>query len=325
MAGSAGAYGAPVRRRLAPILTALLLLTAGCDDSVGEGTASEADGEGNDDGTTTTAPDGGDVDGGEDGATEPAVDAGTLTVLDTGTEPRAELRYTFAAGTTGGYTTTTVIDQELDGISPGAITTSVDVDVAVVEAGADQSIFTATFGEPRVETEPGTPDEITEGAAAGGRVLAGAVATLTVGNRGDVRDIDLELAEEPTTGIGNLAEQLTRSLLDSFEQQSVVLPAEPIGVGARWQVDFSVDALGVRTDMQQVFTVVGMDEAGIDLEFTLSGTFSDEADGTSTGSGTMRVEYGSFYPTMDSESRNEITAAEGVAIVQTITQSIRPR
>lgn len=311
MTGWAAAYRAAVRRLLAPVVVALLLVTAACSDADDEGSAS-------DDTTTTVAPDPGDDDpaGGDPGT----ADGPALTVLDAGAEPRAELRYAIAPGSTSRFATTTTIDQEIDGVRPGAITTTIEIDVNVLEATAEQTTFTATFGPPAVETEPGTPEEITDAAAQGAELLAGAVATITIDSRGDVLDVGIELGEQPTSPIGQVTDELLDGLLASLEQQSVVFPAEAVGVGARWQSDVAVETAGVATRTQQEFTVVAIDEAGVDLAFTTTGTIGDT--GTTSGAGTMRVAFGSFYPTMESESTNEIALDEGT-IVQTITQSIR--
>ena len=94
-----------------------------------------------------------------------------------------------------------------------------------------------------------------------------------------------------------------------------------MGIGAQWRVDIEVATAGVTSRLSQTFTLVGVDAAGADLTYTLTGIFDDAANGTSTGSGTMRVSFDSFFPTLTGTSLNDIETS-GSTISQTIDQTI---
>ena len=107
-----------------------------------------------------------------------------------------ELRYTLVAGATQRFSTSTVLDQSVDDVSPGTITTIVEILTEVVSASPEEATFTATYGAPVVETEAGTPQEVADAVADGAGVLAGAVARISIDPRGDVLDLDLQLDED---------------------------------------------------------------------------------------------------------------------------------
>lgn len=294
-----------VRRPLVPavaVLTAVVALAApACSDS------SDPESAEVDETTTTTVPSEGD----DDAASTPV-----LELLDPGAEPRTELRYTFAPGSSSRFETATVVEQTVDDASPGPISTIVEVLAEVLEPTEGGSAVRITYGTPEVTTAPEALPDVVAAAERSAALLDGAVADLTIDALGFVVDADVQLTE------GELADQLRETLLGNLRSQGVVLPAEPVGVGARWVVRTTTDAGGVVLANEQTFVLEGVDATGADLGFTIASTYEAGATGTSVGDGTMRVSFDTFFPELTSSLVNEYTA-QGSTVSQQVSQTIR--
>jgi hypothetical protein len=112
------------------------------------------------------------------------------------------------------------------------------------------------------------------------------------------------------------------SLLDSLTSLSTVLPEEGIGVGGQWVLRTTLDLAGTATTTEQTFTVIAIDDTGVDLGFTVTGTFGGGSDGSTNGAGTMRLSFDSYFPETEATTTNVLTA-QGSEITQEITQSVR--
>lgn len=292
-----------VRRIAVPLAVALALL--GCsgsdDDDEGGGTdATVAD-------VTATTP-----------TTDPAGAGPAVDVLDDGAEPRARLRMAFAEGAVATFRSTTTIDQSVGGASPGPITTTFDVTTEVLSVEGGRARIRATYADPDVEAAPTAAPDVVAGAERGAALLDGAVAELTVDERGHITDATFE----PGADAGPVGESIIDALLSNLSKLGVVLPDEPVGVGARWVLRSTVDTQGVVTATEQTYTVVAVEPGAVELAFTVAGTFSGGSEGTTTGSGTVRLSFDSFLADTDATTANVMTA-QGTEVTQDVTQSVR--
>jgi hypothetical protein len=82
--------------------------------------------------------------------------------------------------------------------------------------------------------------------------MVGTSGTLVMDDRGVVRDVKLSLPPD----IEPQARQAMESTSQAMSQFSSPLPEEPVGVGARWQVNQSIDANGLKLKQKAVFELV---------------------------------------------------------------------
>lgn len=298
-----------MRRLLVPVVAVLALL--GCSDSSGDDDGGGATGTGatvaDIDGPTETTS--GSAGSSEDG---PAVD-----LLVSGAEPHTELRLALVPGTSVTFTSSTSIDQTVNGASPGPITTTFDITAEVLSVDGVVAQVRATYANPQVETDVTAGAEVAAAAEASAAILEGATADLRIDDRGRV--VEAEFTPGPAGD--DLGPSILDALLDSLTKQGIVLPEDAVGVGAQWVQRTTVDVEGVTTTTEQTYTVTGIDAAGVDLSYTLTATLAGGAEGTTTGTGTVRVSFDSYFTDTDSTAATTMTA-QGSEVTQEVTQSV---
>jgi hypothetical protein len=305
-----------VRRLLVPLVVVLTLL--GCSGSSSDDDDAGTGGSGSDptvaDVTGTSAPsEVTDETDGDDGPT----DGPSADLVNAGAEPRTQLRLTFAPGTSLTFSSSTTVDQTVDGASPGPITTTYDIVTDVLSVDDGIARIRVSYADVAVDTEATASPEVAAGAEQTAAILEGANAVLAVNERAQVVDADFTAGE----GAGSVAESVIDSLLSSLTSLSIVLPDEAIGVGGQWVLRSSLEVADVATTTEQTFTVVGIDDTGVDLGFMVTGTFGGGSEGTTTATGTMRFSFDSYFPETEATTTNDLTA-QGSEITQDITQSV---
>lgn len=265
-----------------PRLAAVVLLGAGlglgvvaCSDGAERSDAAERSASTTAPSTTTTVPD---------------VD---VRVLDPGAEPRRELRYRLAEGTStpATFTTDLELEQERAGVRQRLDAPPVRQTLAHrVAAVADDGTATVESEVVAVEVRAaGTGLTVAEVDELQRQLdpLARSTSTLEVGPRGEVRGF--EPAPADGEGAGEEGEQGrgadgSDDLVATVLGLAPVLPEEPVGVGARWQVVEEVEIEGRTATVQRTYALTALDDAGFSWELDLTlegaGTFAGEASGT---------------------------------------------
>lgn len=229
--------------------------------------------------TTTTAP--------------PAV-----TVLDAGDEPRRVVEITLTEGDQ--VTSELTIDQRIDQLSDGRrqrldpppIRQAITYDVRSVDAtGADLAL---TMGEPTVLARgTGLSAQDVAQLEADLSVLAGVEGTARMAPTGEVSDVAFEPVAPDDDGDGDDATDLAATvdgLLGSLEDQvgslGLVLPTDPVGVGAVWERVATATIGGVASTTTTRYEVTALDDQEVAVELTTSSTAEaqdlGEADGVTT-------------------------------------------
>jgi hypothetical protein len=267
---------------MATFVAALSLLSA-CSGAPTPAPSIEASPDGAAPGTTTAPEAGSDTDEltSDDPPTTLAAeeDLGrtTVTLLDVGEEPHRELRYAFSqtptpvAGTftaTYGVSGTDAAGEPLPDRAP--VTVAAPTEVAVVEVDDDgTATVTFDYGSGEV-TDPGAlegPDLAAVESTL--EALTEVQATYRVDDRGFVTLLD---ADGPDTGAGAGGTDVTAIArrVPAFVQP---LPAEPVGVGARWTVTTTIEVGGVPVVHTVSVELLERDGELLELLFTI-----DEAD-----------------------------------------------
>jgi hypothetical protein len=210
-------------------------------------------------------------------AAEEELGRSTVTLLDVGEEPHRELRYAFSqtqtpvAGTftaTYGVSGTDAAGEPLPDRAP--VTVAAPTEVAVVEVD-DDGTATVTFGYGSAEvTDPGGL-EGPELAAVESTLeaLAEVQATYRVDDRGFVTLLDADAPDTDERAGGTDVTAIARRV-PAFVQP---LPAEPVGVGARWTVTTAIEVGGLPVVHTVSVELLERDGELLELLFTI-----DEAD-----------------------------------------------
>ncbi len=244
----------------------------------------------------------------------------TIEVLDAGAEPRQELRYAFEAGDRVVIEQATTLDQELSGTRTGPVTTATTMSATVTAVDGGIATIEMTYEDVQVTAGPEVDPAVVDGTEQGAVALEGATATIRVDDRGGMDAFDLRMPPDAPAGIDSVID----SLAATIRQQAVAFPEEPIGVGGSWLVRYEVDVLGVQTTIDQTFTVAARRDDAVDLGVVTTGTFNRVGEGSSEGSGTMRVPFDSLLPDAALVARN-VLAVQGTELVQDLTINVARR
>ena len=208
--------------------------------------------------------------------TAPAVSADApvaVTLVDAGTAPRRTLRYTLVPGSTqlvsmrlGIVMEGPVQDVELppDTMPTTLMTTRIRVRDVAADGTADVQVEIVDIGIDTTGVEPEVVAEVRVSMDS----LRGVILTHRVSPDGRVSDLTLATPAprsfQPAQGLG------------STEQYGVVLPAEPVGVGARWTVARDVLHNGVRLTQSTEYVVRSMHADSVVLTITQSQQATDQ-------------------------------------------------
>ena len=209
----------------------------------------------------------------KDAAPESAADAKAadpVVVLDAGQEPKRLVRYRIAVGTTTSSTTTlqlttvaTSEDAEPLTALPGLRLDTVSGPAIITENGIRWNLDT-------VKSEAVVLDDSDEALVAdlqaGAAVLEGVGGWVEIDNRGAI----LAGALNEAAKRGDIPARLLRMIINTRSAVTrVLLPAEPIGVGARWEAKRETELYGFKVTL--VYTYQLVDQAGDELmlDFTL--------------------------------------------------------
>jgi hypothetical protein len=234
-----------MRRRLALALALLALVAAACggsddDDGAGEG---------------------------DDAAAEEATDAGadipdpegvTVELLDPGAEPRQVLRLDPDEGceSRARQRQGQSIDIEIDGQSQ-SVDQDIEIDIVYrcQEITEDEISLEIEYEDARIASGEPSSEEVLRDAL---ESMAGAVGKGTYDRRGSVLALTAPTPDLPGAA-GAAAEEVSEGLQDEASRLSSPLPAEPVGVGARWTVSSEGTLSGLPYQQTSTFTITSIE------------------------------------------------------------------
>ncbi|MBC6480762.1 MAG: hypothetical protein GDA56_26300 [Hormoscilla sp. GM7CHS1pb] len=123
--------------------------------------------------------------------------------------------------------------------------------ITQVDANGDiHSEFTYT--DAQIKPDPTVPPDAIAGISAEIKKLVGISGSSIVDNRGQVKSTKLNLPERfnPNT------EQLFARMLKSFDRIASPVPAEAVGIGAKWQVSAAPKLNGINLTQQTTYELV---------------------------------------------------------------------
>jgi hypothetical protein len=219
-----------------------------------------------------------------------------ITVLEEGSNPRAELRYQLVEGTTQDviFSLNSSIGQRVNGQLFRGDTPQIELDITatVGPVEADGSTTLAySYVDARIphESVPETTrDQILDALAP----IVGLSGTITLTPRGEATASTIDVPDD----LDEAATQLVEGLVAQSRSLAVPLPEEPVGVGARWEAKTEAVAGGIEITQTATYELLELrdDEAVLDVEveqraprqrFTPPGTDTELLLRSSRGSG----------------------------------------
>lgn len=188
----------------------------------------------------------------------------TVTVLSTGTGEKRAVRYKLVQGAKERIELTmkATISMDIPDAGPQtmdapAVKMAMDIGVTDVAANGDIALTMAIVSASM--DGPGAQEGVLD-------MLKNLTASLVMTDRGLVKSMNIDDSK--------LANPMMKQVLSSmgFERLSAPLPAEPVGVGAKWEVVQSMDANGMRLDQKTIFEVVAMDAGSTTFALSMTQT-----------------------------------------------------
>jgi len=193
-----------------------------------------------------------------------AEDGNGVRLLDKGQRPRAELRYGIPAGTTTASTTTFRVATLATSADAAALSVLPGLRLDIVSGPAELTERGVKFAVDVVKSEALVPKDFDEEMAE--LLRSGASIVEQVGGRVEVDNRGQMLAGEfnEQTKRSDVPIRLLRMIVNTRSTLTrVLLPAEPVGLGARWESRQEVKAYGFT--VQQVNTYTLVDRVGDEL------------------------------------------------------------
>jgi hypothetical protein len=195
---------------------------------------------------------------GQSGAPEPAP-AVTLTLLENGREPRAELRYPSEPTPAGKMSLSLRLAMKME--VPGSPVPPVTMPglrllLDIASSAAERKVkYQFTVADADLTTTDNAHPSLLAEMRKGVGALVGASGQLLVEPRGTRSDLSLALP----SGIGQELGQFMNSARLAIGQMVVPLPAEAIGPGAKWEAIEVVTQDGISVREKTYFELVALD------------------------------------------------------------------
>ncbi len=196
-------------------------------------------------------------------------DGNGVRLLDKGQRPRAELRYVIPAGTTTTSTTTFRVATLATSEDTAALTVLPGLRLDIVSGPAELTERGVKFAVDVVKSEAVVPEDFDEKMAellrSGASIVDQVGGWVEVDNRG--RMLAGEFNEQ--TKRSDVPVRLLRMIVNTRSTLTrVLLPAEPVGLGARWESRQDIKAYGFT--VQQVNTYTLVDHVGDELMLNIT-------------------------------------------------------
>jgi len=238
-----------------------------------------------------------------------AADQPTIELQSAGDAPRREMRYQYKAGDT--QTMVMLMDMNMAAEVNGQPTPSfpiptqrMEMTVAVERVTEDDKLQ-CRFEMTAVDLveDPDAPSSMAGQMREMLKTMVGLGGTYTQSRRGQVTDVAIEYPE----GINPMVRQSMGNMEQVMGQSAAPLPQEPVGVGAVWSVEQTMDTLAFSFDQKATYTVIALTENGATLsvaveqsaepqDMNIQGASMRLTEFQGRGEGEMTIDFGNVVP-----------------------------
>jgi hypothetical protein len=236
-----------------------------------------------------------------------------LKLLSMGTEPRQPLRLAPSANTKQTAQMNMKIDVEMSVggqtqrlPAPPSIQTTVESNVTKVDANGDIHV-NLSYLNSDVVGDANTPPQLLNAMRSQMKKLSGMSSSAIIDNQGNTKEVTFNLPQEldPTT------KQMMEQVMNSIKQLSSPIPAESVGVGAKWQFPNSVVVNGMTLNQITTYELVALQGNVATLQVSIeqqansqkmnppglpAGTSVDLKSMNSTGNGQVTIALNQILP-----------------------------
>jgi hypothetical protein len=184
-----------------------------------------------------------------------------MKLLDSGAEPRRELRFRVQPGDRQSVSLTTQATMGMgSGTAPAQMTKMPAMTMTLTSATKSVSAagdinYEMHIEDVKVAAGPGTTPELVEAMNASILGVKGLVADCTVANRG----FNKQTAIRIPAGVDAEMRASMEAIKEELEDTEFVLPHEAIGVGARWEIKQKVKSSGMAIDQTTTLELVAIE------------------------------------------------------------------
>ena len=267
----------------------------------------------------------------------------TVTLLESGAEPRTVLRYKFQANRTERMVmqmdmAVTVEVQGLQRPETPLPSTRMTMAIDSKEVSPEGELhYEFTLEQTEVLPNPGNDPGAINAIKNQMDTMLGVRGSATVSSRGFSTDVKINIPRGVSPQVRQLLDDMTRSM----SQISVPLPVEPIGRGARWQVTTPIETAAMKLTQIATYTLseIQGDTVKFDVQIEQSAppqesrppgappgvTVMMESLSTS-GSGTVELQMTDVVPTssLNLTTTNVVSSGQRVKTTMQIWATIQP-
>ena len=190
-----------------------------------------------------------------------------VKLLSAGAEPRQALRLQVKSGETQKAVMTLQMAMSMGGAGElmkiPAIKMDLDAEIKGVNAG-DINCETR-LGDVGIESEAGSAPQLVDAMKASFGNLKGMVIVSTISDRGSSKKAEVKLPP----GADASARQSMEQMKESFLNSQVVLPEEPVGPDAKWEVKQKIKSQGMTIDQTTTHHLVSMEGNVLNIESSI--------------------------------------------------------
>lgn len=218
---------------------------------------------------------------GQNAPAEPAAKSADpkVTVRDAGAEPRKPLRYALTKDSKQTLTMSMqmtmrqmVMGMQVPETRLPTMQMVMDMHITDVHSNGDAN-YEFHLSQANVLQEPGDNPMMVNQMKKSLSSMVGLKGTATLTSRGFTRDVKLDVPANADAAV----RQQIESMRQSMNQFSAPLPEEPVGKGAKWDVDAEMTSGGITARQRTSMTIENIEGDAIDLNVAITQT-ADEQD-----------------------------------------------
>jgi hypothetical protein len=196
----------------------------------------------------------------KESAKTPSAANNKVELINAGSEPKQQLRFAPSANAKQTLQMTmnmnmemTVAGQTQPATATPPIKTTMEAKVTKVDANGDvHADF--SYVDADIVVGANTPPQMVNAMRSQIKKLVGVGGSMIFDNQGNAKQAKLNLSEGLDPNIKQIAEQM----VNSSQQVSSPVPAEAVGVGAKWRVPHSVTTNGMALNSTTTYELVGL-------------------------------------------------------------------
>lgn len=266
----------PVRSLAAAAVTTLALTAlAACNDD-DSGSAAESPSS-SDASSPTSAATSASTSAPTDAGDGSPAGAPEVTVLDAGSDPHQQLLLDVTDGQTETSHITMTVGTQAQGIPPVQIPVTMSFVTTVEDVTDDQITVSFAYDDLSAQLPPGAPPSAQDQMDSMFAAFEEVSGTFEVTPSGAVTSTKFSLPDDAPPELSSMIDQLA----SQSTQFAVPFPSEPVGDGARWKVENSLELSGIAVDQTATYTLDSIDGD----DYSISVRLDQDLDGSNAGAG----------------------------------------